>query len=121
MIELVPGKVQVSIIKEGEGAEVLPDSTPLINYSGRYLDEASTQFVQDPDSPVPVKLDQAMAGLSKGLIGAKEGEQRRIYIHPDYGYGAYDPFHPNSLLIFDINVVQSDMKNNSSTSDIESP
>jgi peptidylprolyl isomerase len=38
----------------------------------------------------------------------KEGEKRRLYVHPDLGYGTTGQLPPNELLIFDIEVVKAD-------------
>ena len=35
----------------------------------------------------------------------REGEKRRIYVHPELGYGTAGHLPPNSLLIFDIEVL----------------
>ena len=40
----------------------------------------------------------------------KEGEKRVIYIHPDLAYGTYGSLPPNSLLIFEIEVVKANTK-----------
>ena len=37
----------------------------------------------------------------------KEGEKRRLFVHPDFAYGTNGPLPPNSLLIFDIEVVKA--------------
>ena len=38
----------------------------------------------------------------------KEGEKRRIYIHPELGYGTRGRLPPNSLLIFDVEIVEAE-------------
>ena len=38
----------------------------------------------------------------------KEGEKRRIFVHPDLGYGTSGHLAPNSLLIFDVEVVKAE-------------
>gem|GEM_PF-3405909 len=37
----------------------------------------------------------------------KTREQRIIYIHPDYAYGLYHPFHPNSAVIVEVERIAS--------------
>ena len=37
----------------------------------------------------------------------KEGEKRTIYIHPELGYGTSGYLPPNSLLVFEIEVVKA--------------
>lgn len=38
----------------------------------------------------------------------KEGEKRRLFVHPDLGYGTSGHLPPNALLIFDIELVKAD-------------
>jgi len=37
----------------------------------------------------------------------KEGEKRRLFVHPEVGYGTSGQLLPNSLLIFDIEVIKA--------------
>ena len=52
-------------------------------------------------------LDESLPGLNKALLGMKEGEKRTVFIHPDLGFGTHGYLPPNSLLTFDIEVVQA--------------
>ena len=54
-----------------------------------------------------IPLDEALPGLKQGMVGMKEGEKRLLFIHPDLGYGK-ESYVPNSLLIFDIEVIKAD-------------
>lgn len=104
--EIVPGKLQVSIIKEGSGPAISEDSTPLVHYTGRYLDE--TVFgTSEQMEPIALELNEAIAGFKQGLIGAKKGESRRLFIHPELGYGTSGFLLPNALMIFDIEVLET--------------
>jgi peptidylprolyl isomerase len=49
----------------------------------------------------------------------KEGESRRLFIHPDLAYGVAGHLPPNSLLIFDIEIVKADTPKSSQESDDE--
>ncbi len=106
--ELVPGKLQITVIREGTGPAIEPHHTPLIHYIGRYPDETIFSSSEESGEPVVLQLDQTIPGFRQGLIGAKEGETRRLFIHPDLGYGMSDLFQPNSLMIFDITVLKAD-------------
>lgn len=106
MIELQPNKLYYQIIKDGQGEVVGPHATPQINYSGQFVD--GTVFgSSDETGPVSIPLDQTIPGFSLGIAGMKEGEKRRLIIHPELGYGMTGHLPPNSLLIFDIEVVKA--------------
>lgn len=107
VIELEAGMLQMSVLEEGEGAEVLENNSPLIHYTGKYLDGTVFGSSEDHGDPIRLTLDQTIPGFGKGLVGSKEGEKRRLFIHPDMGYGTAGHLPPNSLLIFDVEIVKA--------------
>lgn len=104
---LESGKVQYMILTEGTGPEVASNSSPLISYRGTYLDGTLFGSSEDAGGPVTLPLDQTIPGFAKGIEGMKEGEKRRIYIHPDLAYGTAGHLPPNSLLTFDVEIVKA--------------
>lgn len=113
VVQIEPGKLQYTTLTEGHGDVVAAHSTPLIQYTGKYLDGTVFGSSKEVGGPIAIPLDQTIPGFSKGLLGMKEGEQRRLFIHPDLGYGTLGNLPPNALLIFDIEVVKNDSHENS--------
>ena len=107
IVEIVPGKLQFLILKEGTGPLVESHSSPKIHYTGKYQDGTVFGTSEEMGGPITIPLDQTIPGFSKGILGMKEGEKRRLFVHPDLGYGTTGQLPPNELLIFDIEVVQS--------------
>lgn len=107
VVELVPGKLQYTIIAEGKGPAVAENSSPEIIYTGKYLDGSVFGSSESSGGSITVPLDQTIPGFSKGITGMKEGEKRRLFVHPDLGYGTSGQMLPNSLLIFDVEVVKA--------------
>jgi peptidylprolyl isomerase len=107
IIEVVPGKLQYKILNEGTGAVVEPHASPKIHYTGKYLDGTVFGTSEEMGGPITIPLDQTIPGFSKGIIGMKEGEKRRLFVHPDLGYGTTGQLPPNELLIFDIEAVKA--------------
>jgi peptidylprolyl isomerase len=107
IVEVVPNKLQYSVLKEGTGATVEPHSSPKIHYTGKYQDGTVFGTSEEMGGPITIPLDQTIPGFSKGITGMKEGEKRRLYVHPDLGYGTTGQLPPNELLIFDIEVVKA--------------
>lgn len=95
---LEEGKLLYEIIKNGEGNAVEPYSKPLIRISCKSLSGESI-----PQTEEFVELDEAILGLKKGLIGMKEGEVRKLYIHPELGFEKGD-----SLLIVEVDLIKAD-------------
>lgn len=106
--EIEPLKLQYVIVKQGSGAEVKEGSSPEIQYTGKYADGTVFGSSQDTGGPITIPLDQTIPGFSKGLKGMKEGEVRRIFVHPDLGYGKTGHLPPNSLLIFEVELIKAD-------------
>ncbi len=107
VIEIEPGKLQYLILEQGQGPVVEANGNPQINYVGKYIDGTEFGSSKDVGGPITIPLDQTIPGFSKGIQGMKEGEKRRLFIHPDLGYGTMGHLPPNSLLIFDIEVVKA--------------
>jgi peptidylprolyl isomerase len=107
VIEITPGKLQYKVLQEGKGDAVPEHGTPLINYTGKFIDGSVFGTSENSDGPISISIDNTIPGFSKGLAGMKEGEKRRLFVHPDVGYGKGGQLPPNSLLIFDIEIVKA--------------
>lgn len=105
--EIVPGKLQYTTLKEGYGTVVEMTSSPQIQYLGKYQDGTVFGSSEEMGGPITIPLEQTIPGFSKGIVGMKEGEKRRLFVHPDLGYGTTGQLPPNELLIFDIEVVKA--------------
>ena len=100
------GKLQFKIIKNGSGEVVPAGGTPEINFTGKLADgEVFTS--SDEMGPITIDLSKTVPGFSKGIAGMKEGEKRTLFIHPDLAYGTQGQLPPNSLLIFDVEVLKA--------------
>lgn len=117
VVTLEEGKVQYLVSEKGVGAEVEPHFSPLIRYTGKYLD--GSVFGTSKEEEV-ISLDEIIPGLKAGLIGMREGEKRTIYIHPDFAYGTNGYLPPNSLLTFDIEVVKANAPLKNADNDLTS-
>lgn len=104
---IVPGKLQYTILQEGTGSPVAEHGTPSIKYTAKYIDGTVFDSSEAAGGPITIPMDQTIPGFSKGIVGMKEGEKRKLYIHPDLGYGKTGQLPPNSALIFEIEVVKA--------------
>lgn len=102
------GKLQYQILEKGHGPAVKEDGTPQIHYTGKYLDGKVFDDSRKRGEPIAIPIQNTIPGFRKGITGMQEGEKRRIFIHPDIGYGTQGNLPPNSLLIFDIEVIKAD-------------
>lgn len=116
IVSVIEGKLQYQISKAGDGKIVEIYSKPLIRYSGKYLDGTPIASIEEL-----VDLDETILGFKNGLIGMKEGEIRTLFIHPDLGYGSQVNSAPNSLLIFEVEVVKADTSADGKSVKLELP
>lgn len=106
ILTLEEGKLQYSVDQQGTGAVVTLNDSPVIHYTGRYMD--GTVFGSSlEDNPISLPLRQTISGFSLGIAGMQEGEKRTLYIHPELGYGTSGQLLPNSLLVFEVEVLQA--------------
>lgn len=99
-------EVQVTDLKVGEGKEVTAvENSVTAHYTGAL---ASTgvifQSSLDTGQPFTTKLTDVIKGWQTGMIGMKEGGERRIIIPAEDAYGpsAREGIPANSDLVFDI-------------------
>ncbi|MES2121871.1 MAG: FKBP-type peptidyl-prolyl cis-trans isomerase N-terminal domain-containing protein [Chlamydiota bacterium] len=104
VVSLEEGKVQYHIDTTGKGSDVELHHSPLIRYTGKYLDGTVFSASKEEES---LSLDEVIPGLRAGLLGMKEGEKRTIFIHPELAYGTSGYLPPNSLLTFEIEIVKA--------------
>ncbi len=104
VVAIDDGKLQYSVEQEGTGEMVQAHFNPLINYKGTFIDGTAFGESKEPEA---LNLAETITGFSKGIVGMKEGEKRRLYIHPELGYGTSGYLPPNTLLIFDIEVIKA--------------
>ena len=104
VVTLEPGKLQYKIEKAGTGAAVQEHDSPLIRYTGKFLDGSIFDTSKEDEM---ISLDETIPGFTKGLIGMKEGEKRTLFIHPELGYGTKGYLPPNSLLTFEVEIVKA--------------
>lgn len=102
------GKLQYAILESGSGPTVNEHCTPEVIYESRFADGQEYDSSESTIHPTPLELDTLVPGLKMGVLGMKEGEKRRIFIHPDLGYGSGGRLPANSLLVFDVKVVKAD-------------
>lgn len=107
IIIVEPGKLQYEVIKQGTGKAVAEHSAPSIAYKGQYIDGTVFGSSDDAGGPITLPLDQTIPGFAKAIVGMKEGEKRKLYVHPDLGYGTSGQLPPNSLLIFEVEVLKA--------------
>jgi len=94
------------IIQSGSGnITYSPNTTVTANYTGRLL--TGQVFDKSNAQPLSFKLGQVIVGWQIGVPIIQKGGKIRLFIPSGYGYGPQGsgPIPPNSVLDFDIELV----------------
>lgn len=99
--------LQKTDTKTGNGAEVKPDATVTVHYTGAVAATGVIfQSSLDSGQPVTIGLNQVIKGWAEGVPGMKVNGQRRLLIPASLAYNANPPpgsgIPANADLVFDI-------------------
>lgn len=107
VIEVQENKLQYRIVKAGSGKAILGKPSALLHYKGSFINGQVFSSSESNKEPILLPLGQTIPGFAMGMQGMKEGETRILYIHPDLAYGTAGQLPPNSLLIFEIQLIET--------------
>ena len=99
--------LQYEIIRNSEGTQVKEHDIVKVNYRLTYLDgregDSSIRGI-----PSTFNLDSLIVGFREGLMLMRTGAEFRFFVHPSLGYGSQGStrIEPNTLLIFDVELVE---------------
>lgn len=104
-------KIKVEILKVGSGFQQTKTGDKIaVHYTGTLLNGAKFDSSLDRGEPFVFTLGagQVIKGWDQGLVGMKVGEQRKLTIPPEFGYGSQSvgPIPPNSTLVFDVELIE---------------
>lgn len=103
LIALVPNKIYYKTLKEGtENLTSANVKKVSFQYSMQILgDKQSKDWgvikKENPSSFIP--------GIAMALVGMAEGEERIVYIHPEYAYGESSFFAPNIAIVAQVRLL----------------
>ena len=94
--------VYVQTLHEGDGEAVTTQDTIEIEFKEYDLDGT---LLKDSAAPVTIPISQTIKGVQCGLKGMRIGESRKIFIHPEYGFGKVHSAGSNRLLIYEVTLL----------------
>ncbi len=102
---------QYKVLTAGTGSIPTDASTVEVHYAGSLID--GTEFDSSIKRGVPAQfgVTQVIAGWTEALQLMPEGSKWALYIPADlaYGPGGSGPIGPNSLLIFEVELLQANV------------
>ncbi len=110
-VQYLPSGLAYYMTEEGTGAQVQPGNTAVVHYTGKLLDGTKFDSSKDRDQPFPVPVgeNRVIQGWEQGLPLFKVGGKGTLIIPSTLAYGergAGGIIKPNSVLLFDIEVLE---------------
>lgn len=108
----VVSDLQVEDLVVGEGKEAQIGNKVTVNYRGTLLDgvEFDSSYKREEPFSFILGQGQVIQGWERGILGMKEGGKRKLVIPPSLGYGQQQVglIPPNSVLVFEVELLQVD-------------
>lgn len=108
-IETRPSGLQYQILKQGTGKAPTANAKVTVNYEGRLIDGTVFDSSIARNQTAEFNLNQVIPAWTEGLQLMKEGAKYRFFVPPQLAYGELgsgDAIKPNSVLIFDVELIQ---------------
>jgi FKBP-type peptidyl-prolyl cis-trans isomerase FklB len=106
-VKILPSGLQYKILVEGTGRIPKVTDTVTVNYRGTLIGDREIDSSYSKGKPQVLQVDKVIPGWTQALQMMKEGSKWQIFIPPELGYGeqAVGPVPPNSVLIFELELI----------------
>ena len=100
--------LQYRVITEGSGVKPKATDTVTVHYSGKLLDGTEFDSSYTRNEPATFDLNSVIPGWTEGLQLMPQGSKWELVIPSDlaYGPGANGPIPPNSVLVFEVELLE---------------
>lgn len=107
-IRVTDSGLQYEIIEDFDGASPTASSRVVVHYEGRLTSGKVFDSSRKRNEPAEFGLQQVIPGWTEGLQLMSVGDKYRFYIPPElaYGAGGVPGIPPNSVLIFDVELLE---------------
>jgi FKBP-type peptidyl-prolyl cis-trans isomerase len=99
--------LQYKVLTPGTGANPKATDTVKVHYRGTLIDGTEFDSSYKRNEPISFELGGVIKGWTEGLQLIKPGGKIQLVIPPDLGYGSggQGPIPPNSVLLFDVELL----------------
>lgn len=100
--------LQYKVVKEGTGPKPMRNDTVRAHYSGKLVNGDEFDSSYRRNEPIVIGVGQVIPGWTEALLLMPVGSKWELYIPPDLGYGPQGsgPIPPNSVLIFEVELLE---------------
>ncbi len=109
----LPSGLQYKILTQGTGPKPTATDTVVCNYKGRLLDNTEFDSSYARNQPLTIPVAGVIKGWTEALQLMPVGSKWQLFIPSDLAYGpqAKGPIGPNSTLIFEVELLSIQPKN----------
>ena len=104
--------LQYKILAAGDkkAPPIGPTDSVTVDYRGRLIDGTEFDSSYSTGMPATFPVNRVIKGWQEALVLMKPGAKWQLFIPPELAYGprAQQKIPPNSLLIFDVNVISAE-------------
>lgn len=115
-IKTLASGLQYKVITEGKGTSPTEEDMITVNYRGTLLDGTEFDSSYKRNQATTFQLKGLIPGWQQALRLMKPGAKWQLFVPPELAYGEKSPggvIKPNSMLIFDIELISINSKENS--------
>ena len=106
-VKTLPSGLQYKVLTEGSGKTPKAADNVTINYKGTFINGSEFDSSYKRGKPTTFQVDKVVKGWTEALQLMKEGSKWELFIPPELGYGerGTGPIPPNSVLIFEVELI----------------
>jgi FKBP-type peptidyl-prolyl cis-trans isomerase len=109
-VKVLDNGAMIKLSKPGKGKNPKADSKVTVHYTGTLLDGTKFDSSRDRNEPFQTKLTQVIPCWTKAMQQMKPGARAQVVCPADTAYGnrPVGPIPPNSVLMFDVEMLSLD-------------
>lgn len=109
-VKVLDNGAMIKLSRAGSGKTPKADSTVTVHYTGTLLDGTKFDSSRDRNKPFQTKLTDVIPCWTKGMQQMKPGARAQLVCQPQTAYGnrPVGPIPPNSVLVFDVEMISVD-------------
>jgi FKBP-type peptidyl-prolyl cis-trans isomerase FklB len=117
----LPSGLQYKIIKDGEGQSPTINDQVTCNYKGTFIDGSVFDSSYDRGEPAHFSVNGVIKGWTEALQLMKPGSKWILYVPSELAYGDQNipGINPNSVLIFEVELLSIDKQQDNNTNNSE--